>query len=47
MIELTTNTEIIGFRTTVCRNIFDAITMSVIKLIQFFHKQRLERIKTD
>jgi hypothetical protein len=51
MMVLTANAEIIGGRSTVCRNIFDAIMKCVIQLIPSFHKQRLDneevkRIKT-
>jgi len=42
MMVLPTNAEIIGGRSTVCRNIFDAIMKCVIKQIHFFHKQRLD-----
>jgi hypothetical protein len=51
MMELAANAEIIGGRSTVCRNIFDAIMRCVIEPIHTFHKQRLDneeakRIKT-
>ena len=42
MMELAANAEIIGGRSTVCRNIFDAIMRCVIKPIHAFHKQRLD-----
>ena len=42
MIQLTANAEIIGGRSTVCRNIFDAIVKCVIEPIQQFHKQRID-----
>jgi len=42
MMELAANAEIIGGRSTVCRNIFDAIMRCVIEPIHAFHKQRLD-----
>lgn len=42
MMELAANAEIIGGRSTVCRNIFDAIMRCVIEPIHTFHKQRLD-----
>ena len=42
MIQLTANAEIIGGRSTVCRNIFDAIVRCVIEPIHTFHKQRVD-----
>ena len=42
MMVLPANTEIIDGRSTVCRNIFDAIMKCVIEPIHFFHKQRLD-----
>ena len=42
MMELAANAEIIGGRSTVCRNIFDAIVRCVIEPIHTFHKQRVD-----
>ena len=42
MMVLTANAEIIGGRSTVCRNIFDAIMKCVNEPIPSFHKQRLD-----
>jgi len=42
MMVLTANAEIIGGRSTVCCNIFDAIMKCVIEPIHFFHKQGLD-----
>ena len=42
MMELTANTRLIGGRVTVCCNIFAAIMKCIIKVIQLFHKQRLD-----
>ena len=40
--ELTANARLIGGRVTVCCNIFAAIMKCIIKVIQLFHKQRLD-----